>query len=229
MTQGQIITIIITGAAALIPFFFREAIKEGIKKMFSGLSPRQVTALFFVLIVTLVIIASATGFTFSGEDSPPGSSQQEVNSSKTPTDAEVYADLAKTGINVTEDLLDKKRNKDSVRLANREKIWVYQIGLPKSSEADAWEAANKFAKIPSVSIFKESRKSYLLFQDIERSKEMLEDSLLQFKSELDSIVPGTRVKIVDLMSFCPKRKKLIESGKISRRKETEQYKCMSCE
>lgn len=228
--MSQTITLIAFGAIGLIPLFFQEAIKEAIKKMFSGLSPRQVTSLFVMLVGALVIIASATGFTFFGEDAAPVSSQVQVaNPSKSPSDAEVYADLAKTGINVTEDLLDKKRNKDSILLANREKVWVYQIGMPKNSESDAWEAANAFANIPSICIFKESRKSYLLFQDIDRSKEMLEDSLAQFRSELEEILPGTRVKIIDLMSFCPKRKKLIESGKITRKKKAEQYKCMTCE
>lgn len=230
MTQGQITTLILAGILSLIPFAFQEVIKEGIKKIFSHLNSRQLTLVFVGLIVLIFGVISITGFSFAAEENDSSEVTEPPETVTTNrSDAEVYAGLAETGLKEGEELLRKKRVKDSTLLANREKIWVYQIGAPISDETDAWQMAKDFNALANVCIFKAARKSFLIICDNGYAETDAQDSLETFSSKVDEIIPGTRVKTIDLMSLCSKRKALIETNKIIKRKKTESFKCYTCD
>lgn len=237
MTQNQIISLIAASAGSLIVFAFQETIKETLKKLLAGLKPKQITFVFISLIAFVFIFISVAGFSIlptEDKTSEAGDSLEtevEVKSdakAKTKSDAEVYTDLAKEGLEKGEEMLRNKRAKDSIRAASKEKIWVYQIGTAKDSEADAWEAANELQGIGNISIFKESRKSYLVICDSRYSEKKAKDSLNSFIAKTDTYSPGIRVKVIDLMSFCHKRKGLTETGKITKKKHEQSFKCLTC-
>lgn len=154
----KIIALIVAGIGGLILLALQESIKEIIKKLFSGLNSKQVTLIFIVLIGFTFGVIYITGFSFL-EDTPPKVEAEKTVITNNPSDAQVYSELAKTGLNEVKELSDKKHIKDSVRIATREKQWVYQIGIPKESEKEAWEMAKALNNIPNICVFKESRKS----------------------------------------------------------------------
>jgi hypothetical protein len=223
----NIIALIVAAIGGLIVLALQESIKEIIKKLFSGLNSKQVTVIFIALIGFAFGLIYLTGSRVLNNKSAAIETDSTV--SNNPSDAQVYADLAKTGLDEVKELSEKKQFKDSVRAATREKQWVYQIGIPKENKSEAWETAKTLNSIPNICVFRESRKNYLIICDRNYSKKTMEDSLKVFSSIVNLISAENRVKIVDIISYCPKRKKLIETDKITRRKQPESFKCLTCE
>lgn len=227
MTIQQIIVLAAAGIISSIGFIFKEVIKEFIKKIISGLSPMQVTSVFLLLIIFAFGFLSFIGFKITDDQEAPLS--ETTNAFDNPSDAQVYAELTKTGLKEVKELSDKKHIKDSIRIATKEKEWVYQVGLPKKDESDAWETTKTLQDIPGICIFKESRKSYLIICEKNYSEKMLTDSLESFRSLVESLSPENKVKIIDINSFCSKRQKLIETGRVTKRKHKESFRCVTCE
>lgn len=228
MTNNQI-TLILAAIGSFIILALNESIKELIKKLFSNLNSKQITIIFICLIGLVFGLISITGISFFGEKSNSSDMNDQSAIIKSHSDAEVYADLTKLALEKGEKLLDNKQIKDSIRIANRDKFWVYQIGIARSSESEAWEAAQALDGIDHIYIFKESRKSYLVVWDNNYDRKMSEDSLENFKASADSILLGNRVKVVDIMGLCPKRKKLKETDQITKKKRPEIFRCVTCD
>ncbi|CAN5913847.1 hypothetical protein BH11BAC7_BH11BAC7_08920 [soil metagenome] len=129
----KIIALIVAGIGGLILLALQESIKEIIKKLFSGLNSKQVTLIFIVLIGFTFGVIYITGFSFL-EDTPPKVEAEKTVITNNPSDAQVYSELAKTGLNEVKELSDKKHIKDSVRIATREKQWFIRLAYQKKAK-----------------------------------------------------------------------------------------------
>jgi len=128
-----------------------------------------------------------------------------------------------------DDIAANKRRKDSLKAANAQHTWVYQIGesFEKSDLAsDEW---NKLKGISNLYIFKKSRREYFLIKDDGYPKELLDDSLGDFKKKLIGI--ETRVGIIDLGTMCSGKKKPAVSDPVTYKVDGNKMKidCRECD
>lgn len=153
--------------------------------------------------------------------------QKEPNE-KTKSQTQVIIDAGTTILEPGADLLNKKRKNDSIRLAKREKMFAYQLGVPLKSEKLVIEAYAKLSDVEGVCVLKKSRNEYLLIKYEDKSEKLLDEDLENYKSEHTGEIMG-EVRKVDLVKECGKRKKPILSGKISKRKGNIQIDCLTCD
>jgi len=113
--------------------------------------------------------------------------------------------------------------------ANASHTWVYQIGEPFEKSDLAGDEWNKLKKIPNLYIFKKSRREYFLIKDDGSPKEILEDSLGDFKKKLNGV--ETRVAIIDLGTMCSGKKKPAVSEPVTYKVDGNKMKidCRECE
>lgn len=219
------ISIIISAILAIAGLVFKETITNVIKNFSSNLSKRQTIIIFFLLLFLSIVAPIGIGLIVSGN--PFGDVATENQSTK-PTSVNIDLKPVVDGVlKVSDKWAYNHSRKDSIRMANREQFWVYQIGTPKKNTDELWETLKTLSDIPYLYIFKESRKSYYIVKDDGYTKEVLNDSLAQFKSRIDST--GSRLKIIDLMTFCSKREKIKEGDKIKEKKGDIEVRCYVCD
>ena len=208
---------------------FNESIKELIKKFFSQLSKFQINLLYFtLLILTIALPLSISYFVPSTHENDNIINIDSLNTHDTQGKDDITK-YVEAGIKVTEEtkkLFAIKHHNDSIKKANREKIWVYQIGLPKNDISELWNSYNSLQHFSNIFIFKESKNSFFIIKDDGYSEQELKDSLPNFKIKIDSI--EKRIKIIDLMSVCPKRKKITTTKKIKLKKGNPEVPCYIC-
>ena len=142
------------------------------------------------------------------------------------TETEVYVDAVLDGVDMIGDALEQKRINDSIKRANKEEVWVYQIGLAKNNTKEIWPTYMVLNTITSnITIFKESRKSYYIVKNDGLDEDELISGLDAFKSEVDKLEPI--VKVVNLSTYCPLRKEVTEGEKIKIKKT--KISCLVCD
>ena len=188
----------------------------------------------FILLVlssTLSIWTSCTD-TNNTDASSSTTVNENVDSSKSSTtdqkksDGEVILEGGKVILNAVTDGIDKQRIKDSIREANKTKMYAFQIGI-KMPEKDAYEAYNKLkdANIPNVYIFKAGKREYYTVQFQAKGEDDLNLSLGTFKSQLGEL--GTEgLSVINLNDFCSKRETVSRYSTI---KDGDEIKCLECE
>lgn len=225
----KIIGLIAAGVGILIPLLAQESLKEIIKKTFSDVSPKTMRAILLICIVAAGGLLYVGGFTIAEvvQTEEPEPEPVVVQSAK--TKEEVIVDAVIEGIERTQEFVENKREKDSTFRANREKFWVYKIGINIDDESDAWDAALKVNSLGDISIFKEGRKNYFIICDPAWEKTMLDDSLSRFQDKLDSIGLSYRIEIVDLMDKCSKKETITQTSAIEKKKEEITFPCLTCD
>lgn len=171
------------------------------------------------------------------EESSSTSSTEEVNlntqtaettkeSAKTAnkTDAEILLAGGELLANVTLNLIERQRIKDSINSANKEKMYAYFIGV-KMKEKQALKAYNELrAKTPSIYVFKAGRKEYYIIKFEAKGEEELTASLDDFKTQLGE--NGTEgVKVMNLTDFCSKRETITKDNMSE---DDIEIKCLKC-
>lgn len=233
MEVNQMIGYLSAAAVASLGLICSESFKEIIKKFFSGLSGKQINLLFYSL---LAVAAYGAYYSVNITTNEKATKPIVVTPKETPaphvkSDVEVVAEAApeiikgiSTGIKTIQ---ANKQKKDSIREANREKMWVYQVGLPMRSEKELWKAYKALKNIPNLFVFEESRKSFILIKDGKyHSEEEARNGLESFQREVDQL--GVRIKVIDLLSFCSKRETLIQNDNMTARKEEVEIPCFAC-
>jgi hypothetical protein len=156
-------------------------------------------------IASLLISCSAFE-TNTHSESSTTTNNTTIDTIKKKSDLEVYVDAGKEGVTVVKDLIDNKHLKDSIRNTDKDRVWVYQIGSPFSSEELAAKAYNKIKSIPHLYIFRKGRKEYYIVkEDGYPTKEHLQDSLGSVKRQV-SAVSSYQVEIKDLSIECSSKK-----------------------
>jgi len=159
--------------------------------------------------------------------SPHTSDSPKLESKKEDPNVEI----AKEAIDAVAVLADKaisnQRLKDSIRTANRESMFVYQIGLPIIHEKDIFDVVHKLVGIENVSVFKNSRKEHYIIVNEQKTKMELVDGLAALNSQLADL--NTRAKIINLYNFCNKKEIPMSDGKITKRKDDLELECITCQ
>jgi hypothetical protein len=228
MDMNTILSYGSAAAVALLGVLGSESAKEVIKKFFSGLSRRQINFLFYSL---LTIAAFGTYYavnitTNQKATMPAAEVPKEEKPVKEKSEAEVYVEAGLEAIDIARDEIHKKHVRDSVKITGRDKMWVYQLGLPMSSEKELWQAYKELKGISGITVFKQSRKSYILVKDDGAdTEEEVKNGLEAIRQQADSL--GIRVKVIDLWTFCSKREILKKGDRITDTKES--IPCYICD
>lgn len=212
----------IIGIAGIV---FMESIKSLISTYFSNLNRRQVSNLFYILLLVAIVAPAGLGnLTASEEQEPVPEEKTETEvPPATKTEAEVYLEAAEIAVDMTSQAIENKRARDSAFAANRRNFWAYQIGTPKNRDA-AWELYQKIKHIPGICFYKEGRKTYRVIKYDGHSEQLeLENSLVNLKEQLTDM--KEEVQIIDLMTEC-RRKEDLEESKLKNGED--EVRCFEC-
>lgn len=176
------------------------------------------TALSLVLFVVSCDETNTT--TDNSDNSTVTTTNTTTNNGVPKTDAEV---IAENIARAAELVLKEKHKKDSVRDANREQKWAFQIGESLKNEKTLIAEFKKYKHIRNICVFK-CKGDYLIIKKDDQPRELLNDSLGNVKSQV-----GPSVKIIDLLAECPKRKTISQDSPIRDKKEDIEIKCFVCD
>jgi hypothetical protein len=124
--------------------------------------------------------------------------------------------------------IKKMKIKDSISMANREKMYAYQIGLPVRHEDDIIDEYNKLTNAEDVYVFKKGRREYLMIKFEGKTEKELNDSLESYKNQLPVEIVGS-AKIINLMSICSRKETLVIGEKIKKNKKSNEVPCLICD
>jgi hypothetical protein len=206
---------------------FNEAIKEIIKRYFSSLTKTEINIFFVVLLLITAAAASQFGNVIGDKIETATVIPTPIINEK--SDAEVYVEAGEKVIEIGEKIIKSKHAKDSIRATNRETLWVYQIGLAKRDIDELWSSYEKLKSIPNIYIFKESRRKYFLIKDDGYSESRLRDSLETENLMLAKIGIENRLSVINLMSLCNRRQKIVEDAGVKNKKMSCGLRCYICD
>lgn len=161
----------------------------------------------------------------------PSPTQESTENSTESTPSSSNEKIAKEVINATVDLtktvIKTLKVNDSIRVANREQMYAYQIGLPIRHEDEVFEEYAKLENTESVYVLKKSRKEFYLLKYEGKAKEELNEGLEDYKKSIPSDLSGS-AKVINVMSLCSKREKLMVGESLTKRKQKEEIPCLIC-
>ncbi len=131
-------------------------------------------------------------------------------------------------LDLGKEAIQRKRMRDSLRMANREQMFVYQIGLPARHEDDIIKEYQKLINTEDVFIFKNGKRDYFLVKDEGLSEQALKDSFEIFKQQLPSTIIGS-AKVINIMQLCSRKEKLTRAKNIYLRKSKLEIPCFICD
>lgn len=152
-----------------------------------------------------------------------------VQDSDTTKAAKLIAETTEALITLGENIIKNHKVKDSIRSAEREKLYGYRIGLPISDKDEVFEAYNKLNATENIYALKQTRQDYFLVYYNGFSKEQLEDSLETYRLKLPSEFKNT-LKVINIMDLCSNSKQnLMVDEKLSKRKSETEIPCLICD
>jgi hypothetical protein len=149
--------------------------------------------------------------------------------SETKTDAEVIKEGIQEGIELGKDLIKQFKTNDSIREAERERIYGYRIGFPIKDVDEVFEIYKQFENTEHIYVLKQSHKEYYLFYSNGGTEKQLSDSLQSFRAQLPE---GLRehVIVMNMTKLCTNSKEKIMMGaNLSKRKEDFEIPCLICD
>lgn len=212
---------------AILVFVFHGAVKEHIGRLFKNLTDKQIIGIYILFAFAVISIPGLLGVATSEVSKPQTPTITSTTNIAAPkSKEEVYLDAGKTVLDVGGKVIEAKQKKDSTKRANRDEMWVEQIGTAKDEDAIVAEY-KKLQGIPHIFVFKQSRKSYLLITSNGHTEEESKASLPALREKLNGI--ESIVKSVDLISLCPLRKSVTEDKKFYNKKEHTAIHCFVCD
>jgi hypothetical protein len=153
--------------------------------------------------------------------------EKKQESKKEISKLELAADVLKTGMEMGRDAMDRKRQRDSVAIATRDKMFAYQLGVPIRTEKGVFEAYEKLSDVEGVCVLKRSRKEYLLIKLQGEDEHQLYVDLVSYKEEHGAEVIG-KIEVIDLVAECGKGKRPNWASKLKKRKSAIEIDCLTC-
>lgn len=217
----------LAGATLIIALglFFAENIKNIAQHYFSNRSKNQINNLYYSVLVGGVILFLAIAYLGGFEKKPENNTTVEPSPAQKSPEAE-YVEAGKVIIDLATDAYENKKYKDSIIIANKEKIWACQIGTPKKWDA-AWDLYEKVKHIDGICFFKAARKEYLVIKYDGDSEDEAKITMSNLLNEMDSI--GEKIQIINLMSYCSKKEKVVEQKKLRNKKKDYEVRLYECE
>ncbi len=143
-------------------------------------------------------------------------------------DSKTIVAVVDKALDIGKEAIQRRRMRDSIRLANREQMYVYQIGLPARHEDDIIEEYQKLSNTEDVFIFKNGRRDYFLVKDEGKSELTLRDSLEVFKEKLPNTIIGS-AKVINILQLCSRNEKLTRAKNINFKKSKQEIPCFICD
>lgn len=198
--------------------------------------PNRVGFIMRVLISSVLILVF-----FSFCDQPPKSMEVQIGETnesstqatepenKEKSDEEIIKETVQALVTISENVIKNKKEKDSIRIANREQLYAYRIGLPINDIDEVFEAYKTLGETDNIYVLKQTKRDYYLVYYDGSGKQQLEDSLESFKTKLPDIY-NNDISVINIIDLCAKSKeKLMVGEKLTKRKEEVQIPCLTCE
>lgn len=141
--------------------------------------------------------------------------------------SENQADLIKTVVSVSGQVIKQIKKNDSIKAAHRDKLFAYQVGFPIKDIDEVFETFGLIDNSESFYVLKKSRKEYYIIYLTDKSLKEMNDSIDSFKSKLPAEI-STIVKTINLTSLCSKREKLMRGEDLTKRKQDQELPCLIC-
>jgi|GEM_PF-5886092 len=192
----------------------------------------------YLLNVLAVLIFAST--LFSCETAPPKTNDSVVvepapvnentessTESTTSSNEKITKEVINATVDLTKTVIKTLKVNDSIRVANREQMYAFQIGLPIRHKDNVFEEYGKLENTESIYVLEKSRKEYYIIKYEGKSQEELIDALEEYRKTIPSDLSGG-VKVINIMSLCSKRDKLMVGENLRKRKENEEIPCLIC-
>ena len=184
------------------------------------------------MIMLLFLTSCETTTTNTATNGSINAETQAASNSTTKSDNEALVDgvvqVIKGATPLIEKGLENRRYKDSVRMANKEEIWAYQIGIPFDNIDALSDELEKLKTIDGISVFENSDKDFLIIRNGD-SQQQLSDSLGNFKSEIKKIDAQIKVGIINLSSKCDRKSSVKTSKERKLKRRYPEIQCYKCE
>lgn len=227
MNINEIIGLSVAAIIATVGIIKIELIKGIVAGITSDKGKINMFSIIVLVIVTVIPVITGYALPSVGTDDE-GAKVEQTDSSNKKSDLEVGVEAAKYGIEKTEELAakrkEKKRKEDSIFKAERSQRWVYKLSDLMEDKDALEQFYNEHKEIEGLSLFKD-KKRYFFFQNIERNFDEANENLNGFKETMSNT---TSVTVFDLLSKCdnPKEKLVqIESVRIGRRRDKVKIPC----
>jgi hypothetical protein len=160
------------------------------------------------------------------QSSDPGASSPDTKKS----DGEMYLEAFTAAANVASDALENKRMKDSVKLAHKEKMYAYQIGLPMKEKDQVFDLYKKLgeAEVKNVYVVRNPDDDYILVQYEAKEQDLLYENLKNFRDSLSDIT-SEKIAVVNLTEFCSKKDIIKKDGTLKKKREDVEIPCLVCD
>ena len=124
----------------------------------------------------------------------------------------------------------EKNRRDSVFAANREEVWVYQIGLNKTEAKDFEETYNILSqRMQNLYFFKQSQKNYsLILHDGYNSEQELLDKQNEIEATLQQAGVKDKVNVINITTHCGLKEKIKPAAEVKLAKK-EMAVCYTCD
>lgn len=213
------------GLVVILGLFFAENIKNLAKHYFSNRSRGQINTMFYFVFFGGIVLFLGIAY-LGGFEEKKNTTKVEEQTIPAKTPESEYIDAAKEIYDITTDAIKTKKHKDSIFIANKEKIWAYQIGTPKKRDA-AWDLYEKVKDIDGVCFFKIARKEYLVIIHNGYGEDDITHAMTSTQAEIDSI--GETLKIINMTTFCSKKEKVIEQKRLRNKRKNYEVRLYECE
>lgn len=169
------------------------------------------------------IAPESSGEIYSNEvilETPDAEENNEVNE-------EIAKEAIGAAVDITKFLITNLKKNDSIRMANREKMFGYQIGFKIKHADDVLDLYEKIPDKAGVFIIKAGRKHYYLVKYEGKSKEELVDQLDDYNSTIP--LDLGRAGVINLNTLCSRREKLTRDEDLNSHKEGASIPCLICD
>ncbi len=215
-----------SGTSAFVLWIFHEVVKDQISKIWKNATPKQVRIAFFGVMGVVLIFPNLVGFMFDTKKPQPDAANIEVPTSTNKSDLETYKEIGEGAVDLIQQAAAEKRRKDSIRIANRPKNWVVQIGEPYNKLKGVKQALAQLKDRNNVFVFKEGGKYRICWQDGNQDKEELEGEYDEIREELE--LGSSKLSVKDINKICPSKKSAVSIKDINNRKEGFTTPCKTC-
>jgi hypothetical protein len=182
---------------------------------------------FQILYFAVTMILASCMDTTEKEDNSVFVETDTATEAREETEVETAVRNAKVIINAGQELIDKKRRRDSIRMAGREKMFAYQLGFIIKEKSGAVEAYKRLNDTKGVFILKKGKHKYLLVKFEDKDEMVLLDELDDYIAEHGDEITGA-VKIIDLVNECGRHKKPVQDASIEEKRSDLSIDCLTC-
>ncbi len=170
------------------------------------------------------IVPEASGEIHSNEVVTQESQNTEENNE---VNEEIAKEAIGAAVDITKFLITNLKKNDSIRVANREKMFGYQIGFKIKHANDVLAMYEKIPDKTGVFIIKASRKHYYLVKYEGKSREELVDKLDDYNNTIP--LELGRAGVINLNTLCSRREKLTRDEDLDSRQEGVSIPCLICD